>query len=731
MKNKLPWLKSLLTITTLVSGLIIIVREIGLLQTGELAAYDLMIRSRSPSPQDKRILVVEVTAEDVQIQKQWPLSDAIIKQLLIKLNQHQPIAIGLDIYRDLPVNPGHQEFSKYISENDNIIPVCKANDSRSRGVSPPANITDERVGFADIVVDAGGTVRRGLIFMTAGEESVCKTPYSFGFQLARRYLETINIQPELTENQELKLGQAIFPQLTSSSGAYRQLDDRGYQILLNYRSGDDITDTITLDNILNNNFESSQIKDKIILIGVTDPAIDDAFYTPYSPSEKVNQKMPGVSVHAQLAGLLIDVALGERKLFWFWPDSGEIIWIISWCLIGTIIPTLIRHPLALFLSEGGVLLVLLGGSWFIFLDSGWIPVIPPALGLILSSGLIIVNRAYQEEKKSVQFSALVDEQNQALLELQHLLQENNQPTQLTETTQMVEQTELSEEVETAIIEDYQKENNQDYTLLYGRYQISKIIGQGGFGCIFLAEDIQSSCSQCVIKRLQPARQDDSFLKVARRLFTTEVEILKQLGDHPQIPELWSNFEENGVFYLVEEYIPGKLLAEEFKNSGLFDTFQVIAMMKEILTILNFIHSKGVIHRDLKPSNIIRSSINNSLVLIDFGAVKQINPDLENTHQIDRTVAIGTKGYSPPEQLLGQPNFSSDIYALGMMAIEALTGVHPEQLKVNNKTGNVSWQNLTQVNQSLGKIIDKMVAYNFPQRYQSASLVLDDLDRINL
>jgi CHASE2 domain-containing sensor protein/tRNA A-37 threonylcarbamoyl transferase component Bud32 len=732
MNNKFTWLKPGLIIASLVSSLIIIVKEIGILETWELSTYDQMIRWQKPEKKDDRILIVEITAEDVQTQKQWPLSDKVISRLLAKLSEQQPIAIGLDIYRDLPVNPGHEEFIKQITENDNIIPVCKANDSQSRGVSPPPNISDERVGFADIVVDSGGIVRRGLLFMTSGENSVCKTPYSFSFQLAKRYLETINIKPELTEKQELKLGQAIFPKLNSDSGGYHNIDYRGYQILLNYRSGDDITDTVTLDDILNNRFQPSQIKDKLILIGVTDPAIDDAFYTPYSSVAKINQKMAGIFVHAQLTSLMISVALGERKLFWFWQNSLEIIWVIIWCFVGATISYLIRHPFLLILGEITAFFLLLSSGWFLFLQSGWIPVISPGLGLILTSGFTIIYLAYQEQKKAEKFSSLVAEQDQALLELQQLLKLNNQKTQLTET---VEATEISTDTEintmVADIADYKPQNYSGQSLLYGRYQISKIIGQGGFGCIYLAEDIQSYCSQCVIKRLQPVRQDDIFLNVARRLFNTEVEILKQLGDHPQIPKLWSNFEENGLFYLVEEYIPGHLLTEELKQDQQLQQSDVINIVQQILLILKFIHEKGVIHRDLKPSNIIRSSVNNSLFLIDFGAVKQINPDLENTHQIERTVAIGTKGYSPPEQLLGQPNFSSDIYALGMIAIEALTGVRPEQLKINNKTGNVSWQNLTNIDESLAVIIDKMVAYNFPQRYQSATSVLEDLDKLSL
>ncbi len=733
--DKLKWIKPILIIFIIVNSLTIITRQMGGLESWELTVFDRMIRWRPSAEKDNRLFVVKITAEDVQIQKQWPLSDAILSELLTKLNQHQPIAIGLDIYRDLPVNPGHEEFIKQINEHDNIIPVCKANDSESRGVSPPPNISDERTGFADIVVDLGGTVRRSLIFMQSGDNSLCKTPYSFSFQLARRYLATINIEPELTEKQELKLGSAVFPKLNSSSGSYQQLDTGGYQILLNYRSGGYISDTVTLDDVLNNRVKPSQIKNKLVLIGVTDPAIDDAFYTPYSAGAKTNQKMPGVNVHAQITSQLISVALGERKLFWFWSDAMEIIWISGWCLVGTIIPYSIRRPWYLILAESTGFIIVLSSSWFIFLQAGWIPIIPPLLALIFSSSLMIAYIGYEEQEKGQKISFLVEQQNQALLELQQLLQQDNiNKIELQHKTEITSfsTTEVPPEIEQKtkiVIEEYQDEKYQEKVLLNGRYKISTILGQGGFGCIYLAQDTEASDSQCIIKRLQPARQDDNFLGVARRLFKTEVQILQQLGSHPQIPQLWGYFEEQDEFYLVEEYIPGMLLTEELNRNNNLTEKKVIDILQEILTILQYIHLHGVIHRDLKPSNIIRSSINNKLVLIDFGAVKQINPDLDNTYQVERTVAIGTKGYAAPEQFLGQPTFSSDIYSLGMIAIQALTGIHPEKLKINNKTGNVSWQHLRTIDKSFALIIDKMVAYHFPQRYQSAIAVLEALEKI--
>ncbi len=256
------------------------------------------------------------------------------------------------------------------------------------------------------------------------------------------------------------------------------------------------------------------------------------------------------------------------------------------------------------------------------------------------------------------------------------------------------------------------------------------MGSGGFGCTYVAEDTQRPGNPtCVVKQLMPARRDTKFLQVARRLFNTEAEILETLGKHPQIPTLLAYFEDNQEFYLVQEYIQGNLLNDELPpNHGLVKQLFVVNILQEILEILEFIHQHRVIHRDIKPSNIIRNSQTNRLVLIDFGAVKMMQPANSDNTEL-ATVAIGTKGYAPPEQFAGHPRVCSDIYALGMIAIQALTGKLPQQLHPNPETGTVEWQQWAQVSPELAAILDKMVRYHFSDRYQSATEVLKDLNAI--
>lgn len=152
------------------------------------------------------------------------------------------------------------------------------------------------------------------------------------------------------------------------------------------------------------------------------------------------------------------------------------------------------------------------------------------------------------------------------------------------------------------------------------------------------------------------------------------------------------------------------------------------LLKDALGILNFIHSQGVIHRDIKPANIIRRQQDGRLVLIDFGAVKQLQTQISG-EQETYTVAIGTSGFAPPEQMLGQPVFSSDIYALGVVTIQAVTGKAPTQLLKEPLTHEILWRHYAQVSDRLAVILDKMVRYQVTERYNSAAEVLQAIGHL--
>ncbi|WP_228014531.1 serine/threonine-protein kinase [Fortiea sp. LEGE XX443] len=271
---------------------------------------------------------------------------------------------------------------------------------------------------------------------------------------------------------------------------------------------------------------------------------------------------------------------------------------------------------------------------------------------------------------------------------------------------------------------------QSGKLLNNRYKVTQVLGSGGFGYTYLADDTKRPSSpKCVVKHLQPAQKDPRFLEVARRLFNTEAEILEILGHHKRIPQLLAYFEENQQFYLVQEFIKGHCLQDELIPGKPLEEAEVIKILKDVLKVLAFVHDHNVIHRDIKPSNLMRRETDTRIVLIDFGAVKQIQPLPEEENAENFTVAVGTFGYASPEQLMGQPRLNSDIYALGMIGIQALTGKNAKEIERDPQTTVPIWRNKAQASDALAAILERMTSYDYLRRYQTAKEVLDELEKL--
>ncbi|MEG4282701.1 tetratricopeptide repeat protein [Microcoleus sp. A006_D1] len=269
-----------------------------------------------------------------------------------------------------------------------------------------------------------------------------------------------------------------------------------------------------------------------------------------------------------------------------------------------------------------------------------------------------------------------------------------------------------------------------------RYSIIRHLGGGGFAQTYLAEDKQLPGNHlCVVKQLKPQSTDPETLRVARRLFDTEAQVLYKLGNHDRIPQLFAYFEENQEFYLVQEFIEGHDLSQEITpvsagNAGGMKEDQVITILQELLEILDFVHQQNVIHRDVNPRNILRRDRDNKLVLIDFGAVKEITTQITNSQPKNSlSVSIGTPGYMPSEQAHGNPKLSSDIYAAGAIAIQCLTGITPHQMTKDPNTEEIIWQEKASVSSEFAKILDRMVKYDFRQRYSSAGETLEAIKEL--
>ncbi|PSN20799.1 serine/threonine protein kinase [filamentous cyanobacterium CCP5] len=259
-----------------------------------------------------------------------------------------------------------------------------------------------------------------------------------------------------------------------------------------------------------------------------------------------------------------------------------------------------------------------------------------------------------------------------------------------------------------------------------RYKILRVLGRGGFGVTYLAQDMQlPSAPLCVVKQLCPKTQNPLSLERAKVRFRREARILASLGSHSQIPQLLDYFTLNGEFYLVQEFIHGDTLAQEVRQRGRQSEIQVKEFLREIIPVLGFMHRHRIIHRDIKPPNIIRCQDDHRLVLIDFGAVREFLSDGESgVCQSPMTQFVGTPGFAPPEQLALRPCFSSDIYALGMTCLYLLTCRGPIEFGVDSHTGEIQWERSVTLSPHFTKVLRRMLKAAPDDRYTS----IDELAR---
>ncbi|MDF5731907.1 MAG: protein kinase [Rhizonema sp. PD38] len=272
------------------------------------------------------------------------------------------------------------------------------------------------------------------------------------------------------------------------------------------------------------------------------------------------------------------------------------------------------------------------------------------------------------------------------------------------------------------------------TLLNNRYLVIQVLGVGGFGETFLAEDTyMPSRRRCVIKQLKPIANDPQTYQIVQQRFEREAATLEYLGEaSEQIPKLYAYFSENGQFYLVQEWIQGSTLGEIVAAKGMQRETTVREILISLLSVLDYIHSKGIIHRDIKPDNIILRSHDSKPILIDFGAIKETMRSVVNLpgHRT-QSLVIGTPGFMPTEQAVGRPVYATDLYSLALTAICLLTGKHPQELQTNPQTGEILWQDdVPNISPNLAMVLNQAIKPNAGDRYSTASKMLYDLQSVS-
>ena len=393
-------LRNVLLTSLLVTLPIVLVRMLGLLQPLELPAYDHLMRSRPAAWDtqpaiDPRLLVVEVTEEDTDIYG-YPVSDERLATALEKLEQYQPRAIGIDLHRYQDNPPGREQFINKFDTYPNLITVCSfgSEERAIMGHPPEFSIEQARtqVGFSDLELDGGRpVVRRHLLsydnFLDS-ESSNCTAPYSFSLNLAVRFLQAEGVQPlEPTKDSNWRLGPVVLNRLAARTGAYQWLDGNTSQILLNYRFTPRPAQRVSLDDVLKDELSETLVRDRIVLIGVTDELGNDYRGTPYG-------QLPGVWIHAHGISQVLGAVLEERPLIWVLPQWGQwqwgdMVWIVGWAGLGGILVWRIHSVLILGVTGAVSILALRQLCLVILVLGGWVPFIPALLALTSTAGVLL------------------------------------------------------------------------------------------------------------------------------------------------------------------------------------------------------------------------------------------------------------------------------------------------------------------------------------------------------
>lgn len=406
----------------------------GLLQDAELKAFDLLTqitttphyfnrasanpKATSAYGKNQRIVIVSITEKDIQAQNQWPLSDQVFANLLSQLQKDNPAVIGLNIYRDVPHEPGTRALTQQLQQ-DNIVAVNQLGFEGEGEVPAPPEVPEERIGFTDFVVDVDGTVRRHFMFAALGDVEL----YSFSLRLAQRFLAQKGWVTQAEPN-AIALGSTRIKPIAPDTGGYHNIDTEGYQALIRYFSMSEVAQQISLTQVLSGDYDPKMIAGKIVIIGTTAASQQDIFQTPFSATANGDFRTPGVVIHAQLTKQLLSAALDGRSLLGTWPQWAELGYAALCGLSGGLLIWRCSHPriIAIFTLAGVAGIFITAG--LLFANSIWIPVALPLVAFVGTEASLVV---YKEFRKTF-YDSITGLPNRALFtqELQRRLKQRPQ-----------------------------------------------------------------------------------------------------------------------------------------------------------------------------------------------------------------------------------------------------------------------------------------------------------------
>ncbi len=383
-------------IILLTFSLVVGLRAAGYLERLELLVYDQGIRWRlDHQARDPRIAIIGVTEQDLN-EYGWPLSDGLLADVLERLLASDVRAVAIDFYRDQPIGPGVERLNSLLSSDRRILWVYHFGRTKLDNVLPPPVLQGtDQVGFADMIPDQDGIIRRAPLFFDDGKS------FSAGlaFMMALRYLEPLNLQPETDPGQPeaMRLGATSYVPFEASDGGYRRAGASGYQILLDYQVVADQLDTYSLQQVLRGDVPPSAFTDRLVFVGAITQSVKDLFFTPFTAASDNLGTTHGVFLHAIVTSQLLRNALDHAPLTSFLDDSSETLWILIWCLLGGIWG-LFASSLARFVTGTAIGIIILFGLWYsAFAHHFWIPLLPPALGCIGSAVLLLAYTSQREK----------------------------------------------------------------------------------------------------------------------------------------------------------------------------------------------------------------------------------------------------------------------------------------------------------------------------------------------
>ncbi|MEH2261492.1 sensor histidine kinase [Nostoc sp.] len=356
--------------------IVVIARLCGLLQNFELMTLDTFLRLRPLEKTDDKVVIVGIDEKDIRSVKNYPISDIELAKLIKKIQKYKPIAIGLDIVRDLPVEPGHKELVQVFQDYKNIIGIEKI--LPPDPIFAPPQLPPKQIGFSDIVADKDSQYRRYLLLTPSSQNpnNPQQYKYSFGLQLAKAYLsaKNINIENGIIDESTIRFKTTEITAFSSNSGGYVNEDDSGLKILINFRNSSKPFNILSLNDIKNDNFNPNLLQDKIVLIGIVATSVPDLVNTSAIATQQISGQIYGVEFHAHACSQIINAVMNGRPLLKVWSDEWEYLWIIVWGCYPIIIFWLTQSLWKNLLAVVVVTFALFGMGYLLILSGWWIPI---------------------------------------------------------------------------------------------------------------------------------------------------------------------------------------------------------------------------------------------------------------------------------------------------------------------------------------------------------------------